>query len=876
MSGSAGTSGRSSREPSKAKAKAKAKAKDKAKAKAKSKAKARGREAEFREQFNLPTSEQLIQDYTCAFQRDVLVHGRMYVSQNYVSFCATVFGWVTLVIIPFAEIVAIEKRNAALVFPNAIAIRTRRKDKYFFASFIVRDSAFRTLTFLWKNATSDEPIPVETMLSMSKSQIDDYILRESQAEANGERARRSSAAPFALSSSIPNIQFGLQEFKAPTPGGSAAPSIDGSSDDGGVSGGSALTADDGSSEYEYEYVEVADDGGSASGGDGSSRAASGSGSDTGNELHPRAEAGAPSGPVAAADAGPRRASSLPAGAGPRMAVSMPRIALENAARQAAGEVAGGVGGGIGEGRTESELSGIDSTMGSESGASSAATRPATPDITLTLASDRTGTGSDGGAAAGVSSGGSAGAPEPATSTVTPRKPGWDEFPLSNASLLGCGCAPDDHHEHDHVKDVELAVTVEGLWELIFGDSSSFQQELFDEIGNTDLAFEGPWAPSAAEGGRPSRVQSFKQTVKSPLGTKTASVTETQVQVRCNAARAVMDGVTISANVPYADHFVIHNRYCFTALSATTTRVNVSSEIEWKKSTWLKSTIEKAATARTKEYMLTWLEFLKRKVAERNAARLKPASGAASAANGSGSGGKKRVKSMRPRSARRAVSVVRRARNRKSGGASRRSSPAGEGGKTLRPLTSDGAASLFSSPAGVAVLGALVCVVLGLGLMLWTVSGRLASLQASVEQWQVASLFDDDAGRHQVPERSTWYVDEHRALETQFSEWQDQLAAMQVTLVATQRALRELSAEVAASQKRNMLLDVQVGCVQEALSSGRDVAATCFAGGPRVASAESTAAASVGGTSWFSWAGVMVGLVAAAGVVAMVLRSMEVV
>jgi len=40
---------------------------------------------------------QFLTDYSCALQRDILVHGRLYVSQNWLCFYANIFGWETFV-----------------------------------------------------------------------------------------------------------------------------------------------------------------------------------------------------------------------------------------------------------------------------------------------------------------------------------------------------------------------------------------------------------------------------------------------------------------------------------------------------------------------------------------------------------------------------------------------------------------------------------------------------------------------------------------------------------------------------------------------------------------------------------------------------------
>ena len=42
-------------------------------------------------------SNSLFIDYSCALQRDILIHGRLYVTQNWLCFYANIFSWETLV-----------------------------------------------------------------------------------------------------------------------------------------------------------------------------------------------------------------------------------------------------------------------------------------------------------------------------------------------------------------------------------------------------------------------------------------------------------------------------------------------------------------------------------------------------------------------------------------------------------------------------------------------------------------------------------------------------------------------------------------------------------------------------------------------------------
>eukprot|EP00794_Sanderia_malayensis_P010967 gene10967-12129_t len=110
---------------------------------------------------DLPLEESLIIDYSCALQRDILVHGRVYLSQNWMCFYANIFGWETTVTINWHEITAITKEKTARVIPNAIRLSTS-SEKCFFTSFVSRDSAYTALFRIWQNALLDQAVsPLE-------------------------------------------------------------------------------------------------------------------------------------------------------------------------------------------------------------------------------------------------------------------------------------------------------------------------------------------------------------------------------------------------------------------------------------------------------------------------------------------------------------------------------------------------------------------------------------------------------------------------------------------------------------------------------------------------------------------------------------------
>ena len=55
------------------------------------------RHEEFKRLFSnlVPNNERLVVDYSCALQKEILVHGRLYLSLNYISFYANIFKWET-------------------------------------------------------------------------------------------------------------------------------------------------------------------------------------------------------------------------------------------------------------------------------------------------------------------------------------------------------------------------------------------------------------------------------------------------------------------------------------------------------------------------------------------------------------------------------------------------------------------------------------------------------------------------------------------------------------------------------------------------------------------------------------------------------------
>ncbi|KAH9788664.1 protein VASCULAR ASSOCIATED DEATH 1 [Citrus sinensis] len=145
------------------------------------------RSEEYRQLFRLPSEEVLVQDFNCAFQESILL--------QYQSCFAISNEFMLQKIIPFYEVTAVRRAKTAGIFPNAIEIFAAGK-KYFFASFLSRDEAFKLITDGWLQHGSGSLASAEQQDSSS----------ETSSPQNGpvviEKVNCCSADPIAKSDSI--------------------------------------------------------------------------------------------------------------------------------------------------------------------------------------------------------------------------------------------------------------------------------------------------------------------------------------------------------------------------------------------------------------------------------------------------------------------------------------------------------------------------------------------------------------------------------------------------------------------------------------------------------------------------------------------------
>jgi hypothetical protein len=184
------------------------------------------RNRDFHQLFrSVPEDDYLIEDYSCALQREIILAGRIYISEGHICFSSNILGWVTTLVISFDEVVAVEKENTAMVFPNAIAIQTLHA-RHTFRSLLSRESTYDLMVNIWKinhptikssvngtrvaHGTGDKTEKVGEEESESESDVsdEDEIYDEDEEGDNADSLFEAGPSANASSTSLP-VRAGL-------------------------------------------------------------------------------------------------------------------------------------------------------------------------------------------------------------------------------------------------------------------------------------------------------------------------------------------------------------------------------------------------------------------------------------------------------------------------------------------------------------------------------------------------------------------------------------------------------------------------------------------------------------------------------------------
>ncbi|KAJ5986526.1 hypothetical protein N7451_010891 [Penicillium sp. IBT 35674x] len=201
------------------------------------------RNRDFHQLFrSVPEDDYLIEDYSCALQREIILAGRIYISEGHICFSSNILGWVTTLVISFDEVVAIEKENTAMVFPNAIAIQTLHA-RHTFRSLLSRESTYDLMVNIWKinhpslkssvngtrvtNGTGDKTEKVGEGEAESDTESDvsdeDEVYDEDEEGDHAESFFEAGASANASEKSLP-LKSGLSRQPSGLSGKGASPS----------------------------------------------------------------------------------------------------------------------------------------------------------------------------------------------------------------------------------------------------------------------------------------------------------------------------------------------------------------------------------------------------------------------------------------------------------------------------------------------------------------------------------------------------------------------------------------------------------------------------------------------------------------------------
>ncbi|CAI5712505.1 unnamed protein product [Hyaloperonospora brassicae] len=150
--------------------------------------------SDFQKKFKLDEPEEVIGSFSCAlFLSNFPFHGRLYLTKSRMCFS----GWIeTIFVASFSDITLMEKKNTALIVPNAIEF-TVKEEKVFFASFVYRDECFQSILQIRSIQKETEAL----MSDLAKRQEKTSRGAESESEANPDsRWRRVSDELVAIAS----------------------------------------------------------------------------------------------------------------------------------------------------------------------------------------------------------------------------------------------------------------------------------------------------------------------------------------------------------------------------------------------------------------------------------------------------------------------------------------------------------------------------------------------------------------------------------------------------------------------------------------------------------------------------------------------------
>ena len=116
---------------------------------------------------SLAPTDHFICSFSVAYNKDVPVQGRLFVTANRLCFYSNIFNMVTIFTIRFKDVSTITRKQGT--FQGSINISTREKS-YTFKNYGKNENVFVSLNKIWHNAISLKPLPAQDLYDMIEKQ----------------------------------------------------------------------------------------------------------------------------------------------------------------------------------------------------------------------------------------------------------------------------------------------------------------------------------------------------------------------------------------------------------------------------------------------------------------------------------------------------------------------------------------------------------------------------------------------------------------------------------------------------------------------------------------------------------------------------------
>ncbi|XP_053906188.1 uncharacterized protein LOC128849252 isoform X8 [Cuculus canorus] len=152
----------------------------------------------------LAEHEELLACFSCAWQREMPYHGRLYISSHYVCFHSSLLLKDIKAVVPVASISSLKKTNTVLLVPNALSIRTAEGEKFLFVSLRQREATYQLLKSVCKHLQTSSRSDLEQSTPEPDS-FQELLDGPSPTPRQGEEENGEAAALALRSETPPNM-----------------------------------------------------------------------------------------------------------------------------------------------------------------------------------------------------------------------------------------------------------------------------------------------------------------------------------------------------------------------------------------------------------------------------------------------------------------------------------------------------------------------------------------------------------------------------------------------------------------------------------------------------------------------------------------------